>query len=132
MSTVGAVTVPGEYVALIRADLLYHPCDPFAVTMVLIGLDDEEVRWTFAWELLSNGLQGPTGEGDVRVRPVTRHFHGVEVALAPSFGVRVSLPNPEVASFVQALRAQEPGAADEVATDLDGELALIVAAADEG
>jgi Streptomyces sporulation and cell division protein, SsgA len=129
LSTVGMVDVSDESVALLPVDLLYQPEDPLAVTMVLRGPDAEEVRWTFAWDLLTSGLAAPAGEGDVRVSPATDGFHGVEVALAPSFAVRVRLPDQEVAAFVRALGARQGCDADRVGTALDRELAVIMTGA---
>ncbi|MBY8882234.1 SsgA family sporulation/cell division regulator [Actinacidiphila acidipaludis] len=129
LSTVGLVDVSEESMALLPTDLVYQPSDPLAVTMVLRGPDGEDVRWTFAWDLLTAGLLGPAGEGDVRVSPTTEGFHGVEVALAPSFGVRVRLPDQEVAAFVRALRVRQGCDADQVAGALDAELELIMTGA---
>lgn len=127
MSTVGLVDVADETVALLAADLVHRPCDPYAVTMVLRGPDGEEVRWTFAWELLAAGLAGPAGEGDVRTRPTSEGLHGVEIVLGPSCAVRVRLPDQAVTAFVRALREREHEDADLVASDLDAEIALIMA-----
>ena len=44
----------------------YDPADPFAVAAVF-DTDGEQVRWTFARELLRLGLFEAAGEGDVHV-----------------------------------------------------------------
>lgn len=129
LSTVGLVDVTGESMAFLPVELVYRATDPLAVTMVLVGPDGEEVRWTFAWDLLTAGLVAPTGEGEVRVSPATEGFHGVEVALAPSFGVRVRLPRQEVAAFVRALRGRQGCDADRVGAALDAALAEIMTGA---
>ena len=46
----------------------YDPGDPYAVTVTFrTGYGD--VAWTFARELLSEGVDNPTGDGDVHVWP---------------------------------------------------------------
>lgn len=47
-------------------DLEYDSADPFAVSAVIYGTDP--VRWTFARDLLHEGLIGDAGIGDVRFR----------------------------------------------------------------
>jgi hypothetical protein len=129
LNTVGLVDILGESKACLPVDLVYDPCDPLAVTMVLNGCVGEEVRWTFAWDLLAAGLVAEAGEGDVRVGPATGGLHGLEVSLAPPHGVHVRLPNLEVASFVRALRGQQESDADRVGAALDVALAAITAEA---
>ncbi|AJT62956.1 spore wall synthesis regulator SsgD [Streptomyces chattanoogensis] len=63
-------TAPGPHA--VPAVLHYRPADPLAVRMSFppeISLDGAAVDWAFARELLAEGLRGPAGRGDVRVRP---------------------------------------------------------------
>ncbi len=46
----------------------YDPADPYAVTMKLEARCGS-VTWTFARELLAEGVYQPTGDGDVQVWP---------------------------------------------------------------
>ena len=46
----------------------YDPADPYAVTMKLEARCGS-VTWTFARELLAEGVYAPTGDGDVQVWP---------------------------------------------------------------
>ena len=49
--------------------LLYSRQDPYAVRIAFhVGLE-EPVEWVFARDLLSRGIQGRQGIGDVQVRP---------------------------------------------------------------
>jgi len=50
------------------ADFGYDPADPYAVT-VTFRTEYGDVAWTFARELLVDGLTTPTGDGDVHVWP---------------------------------------------------------------
>ena len=52
----------------IESDLVFDPADPYAVTIVF-RTGAQEVRWTFARELLIAGRFTPTGDGDVHVWP---------------------------------------------------------------
>ena len=49
-------------------ELSYDPADPYAVTMRLEARSGS-VTWTFARELLAEGLYHPSGDGDVQVWP---------------------------------------------------------------
>lgn len=128
LSTVGMVDILGDAKALLPVDLVYDPSDPLAVTMVLGGQEgEEEVRWTFAWDLLTAGLVAPAGEGDVRVGPVAEASHGPEVALALPHGVNVRLPKPGTASFVRGLHERRNCDAEKLVGEaLDLALAVIL------
>lgn len=56
----------------VPAALRYDPADPYAVTVVIHAGQDEPVTWTFARELLADGLEAAgeesaAGLGDVHV-----------------------------------------------------------------
>jgi hypothetical protein len=51
--------------------LRYDTADPFAIEAVFRPLGHDEVLWCFARELLMEGIDGPVGQGDVRVWPST-------------------------------------------------------------
>ena len=55
-------------VAPLAVELSYDPGDPFAVAAVF-DTGGEQVRWTFARDLLRFGLFEPAGDGDVHVWP---------------------------------------------------------------
>ncbi len=52
----------------VAGELRFDPAEPYAVTMHLRARGGD-VEWTFARELLADGLYGPVGEGDVQVWP---------------------------------------------------------------
>ncbi|MGY6024970.1 SsgA family sporulation/cell division regulator [Streptomyces spinosirectus] len=63
---------PDDAEVAVPVTLRYTSVDPLAVHLVFpawISLDDEEVTWTFARNLLEEGLGGPAGLGAVRLRP---------------------------------------------------------------
>ncbi|MER5216445.1 SsgA family sporulation/cell division regulator [Streptomyces sp. NPDC002838] len=55
----------------VLAHLSYDAADPFAVTAVFSHDGRVLARWRLDREMLSDGLQGPVGVGDVRLRPVS-------------------------------------------------------------
>jgi hypothetical protein len=74
------------HVPAIYATLRYDSTDPFAVRMTFPApatLEGVEVCWTFARDLLADGMEEEAGEGDVQVGPhgpehVVLSFHAPE------------------------------------------------------
>ncbi len=76
----------------VAVDLGYDVEDPFAVTAAFRG-DEGTVEWVFARDLLHDGLDRPSGEGDVQVWPGVED--GREVVL-------VSLNSPDGHAVLEA------------------------------
>lgn len=55
----------------IPVELHYEMGDPYAVRMTFHLPGDEPVTWTFGRELLLDGINIPSGDGDVRIAPTT-------------------------------------------------------------
>ncbi|WP_405814515.1 SsgA family sporulation/cell division regulator [Streptomyces sp. NBC_01390] len=53
--------------------LYYKNTDPYAVQASFDVSPDTVVRWTFARELLAQGLTAPAGIGDVKITPIGPH-----------------------------------------------------------
>lgn len=123
----GRLDLPGDEAAFVATDLVYAPDDCLAVTMMLRGPDGQSVEWTFGWELLASGLDEPTGEGDVRVRPLPGGPPLVEVALGGPFGARIIFAAEDIEPFVRGVRAVAPGDLGRITADLEAELAAIAA-----
>src|SRR6187200_543681 len=51
---------------LLEGELVFDPTDPYAVTMHLEARSGTVV-WTFARELLADGIYQPSGNGDVQI-----------------------------------------------------------------
>lgn len=62
------LVVPGDDGVLLRATLRYDPSDPFAVEATFRA-GEEAICWVLGRDVLSEGLHGETGVGDVRVWP---------------------------------------------------------------
>lgn len=55
--------------APIEVKVTYDPLDPYAVKALFSTGTAAQVEWVFARDLLADGMFGPTGIGDVRIRP---------------------------------------------------------------
>jgi hypothetical protein len=64
--TMQQVTADGDAVP-VRAALRYDVADPYAVHATFFAASGPPVTWVFARELLTNGVLGAAGQGDVRV-----------------------------------------------------------------
>jgi hypothetical protein len=53
----------------IPVELGYETRDPFAVRMTFHLPGDAPVTWAFGRELLLDGINGPSGDGDVHITP---------------------------------------------------------------
>lgn len=84
--------IPDTAKVPVSVDLGYDTEDPFAVTAAFRG-DEGTVEWVFARDLLHEGLDRPSGEGDVQVWPGVED--GREVVL-------VSLNSPDGHAVLEA------------------------------
>ena len=112
----------------LSADLVYDPADPFAVTLVF-HTGAQPVSWTFARELLVEGLYDPAGEGDVQVWPClsTTGSAVVVVELCSSGGeVVVQVGARAVSTFVTRVLAAVPLGDEGRFVDLDEGLARVL------
>ncbi|MCX4549507.1 SsgA family sporulation/cell division regulator [Streptomyces sp. NBC_01387] len=53
----------------IPVELRYEVGDPYAIRMTFHLPGDAPVTWTFGRELLLDGINAPTGDGDVHISP---------------------------------------------------------------
>lgn len=110
---------------LLPALLRYSADDPWAVRLVLLlettGPDaPESVEWVFSRDLLTTGLLGPTGEGDVHVSVEGRT---AVVELAGRAGVR--LPLDGLVEFLAESYDVVPTGGESAATDAQLEAELV-------
>jgi hypothetical protein len=89
---------------------------------------DEPVEWIFARELLAAGLDGPAGEGDVRVWPADDGGEGVlNIALSSPFGqAHFEAPLTATAEFVARTFGVIAAGRESDFIDLDGELDVLL------
>ena len=104
--------ISGVGVRPVEAELEYDPTCPYAVT-ARFTVDDATVTWTFARDLLGQGVFEPAGSGEVRIRPdLDDAGHAaVLIELHSPQGVALLLaPSSEVARFLdRSTNAVRPG-----------------------
>lgn len=112
----------------VAADMHYDPGDPFAVHVAFHTGIAEDVVWTFARQLLVEGLERPAGLGDVRVWPWPERV-GRSVALAlssPSGQALFEVQRDALERFLRQTFAEVAPGTESRLVDLDGELALLL------
>ncbi|MCX5140553.1 MULTISPECIES: SsgA family sporulation/cell division regulator [unclassified Streptomyces] len=96
----------------VPARLTYRTDDPYAVHITFHIGSDVPVHWTFARDLLVEGVFRPCGHGDVRIWPTKIDRRSVIcVALtSPDGNALLEVPSVAVATWVErTLRAVPPG-----------------------
>ncbi|MEB8337947.1 SsgA family sporulation/cell division regulator [Streptomyces endophyticus] len=96
----------------VPARLTYRTDDPYAVHITFHIGSHHPVNWTFARELLVEGVFRPCGHGDVRVWPTKVDGRSVVlVALSsPDGDALLELPTAQVSAWLErTLRAVPPG-----------------------
>jgi hypothetical protein len=108
----------------VQARLTYRPDDPYAAHIAFHVGAGASVTWTFARELLVEGVFRPCGEGDVRVWPAKVQGRDVIcVALSsPDGDALLETPSGVVSGWLErTLRAVPAGSEGEV-LGVDGAL----------
>jgi len=125
------LVVAGSASLPVRAGLRYDVADPYAVQVAFhtgSGSEAEIVEWTFARQLLTDGVTAPVGEGDVQVWPSTSA--GLPVVClslcSPSGKALFEVPLPELVEFLGQTYAAVPVGTESAHVDVDAELALLL------
>lgn len=131
-----SLVVPGATSMPVQAGLRYDAGDPYAVTVAFhtgAGAPDDVVEWTFARQLLADGVRAPVGQGDVQVWPSTSDAEPVACLSlsSPSGKALFELPVPELVEFLTMTYAAVPTGAESDHVDVDAELALLLSAEPE-
>ena len=122
------LVAPGSSGLPVRARMRYDVSDPYAVHMAFHTGTGEVVEWTFARQLLTDGVTRPVGEGDVQVWPSSSGGSAV-VCLAlssPSGKALFEVPLPQLVDFLGATYAAVPTGGESAHVDVDAELALLL------
>lgn len=120
--------LPGAAARPMRAALRYDPSDPYAITTSFQVGATEVVVWTFARQLLQDGLTTLTGGGDVQVWPSASAGAAI-VCLSlssPSGKALFEVPHSALAAFLHRTYAVIPAGAESRQVDVDAELALLL------
>lgn len=124
------LVVPGSPSLPVLADLRYSADDPWAVRVAFQvgGEGDGVVEWMFARQLLTEGIAGTVGEGDIRVWPATINGDRVvNLAMAsPSGSALFEIDRDALVEFLQQTYLAVPTGSEEESVDLDAEIALLL------
>ena len=118
------LVVPEHGGVPLTASLYYRGDDPYAIRMAFhVGMDDP-VEWIFARDLLAEGLDRVTGDGDVRVWPTTAgHRDVLNLALSSPFGqAHFEAPLTALTGFLLRTFEVVPAGREGEFIDIDGEL----------
>ncbi|KAF4410987.1 MULTISPECIES: SsgA family sporulation/cell division regulator [Streptomyces] len=127
---IGLVLSPERSIP-VPARLAYRTNDPYAVHITFHIGSDAPVHWTFARELLIEGVFRPTGEGDVRVWPVKAEGRGaIRIGLnSPDGNALLDVPSAPVSAWLErTLRVVPPGTEHEL-VPVDAALTALLAVA---
>jgi Streptomyces sporulation and cell division protein, SsgA len=88
----------------VRSRWSYRADQPFTVTAAFQTERDRWVEWVFSRELVVEGLSGPAGVGDVRLRPeAERGLRMLVVEIeSPEGYAKLELDQEGVAAFIEA------------------------------
>ncbi|KUO13622.1 SsgA family sporulation/cell division regulator [Streptomyces sp. DSM 15324] len=101
-----------EHSIPVPARLGYRSDDPFAVHVIFHINSEQPVHWTFARELLVEGVFRPCGNGDVRVWPTKSQGRSVVLMAlsSPDGDALLEAPAAQVSAWLErTLRAVPPG-----------------------
>ena len=104
----------------LTATLTYSLDDPFAASATF-RTGDGDITWTFARDLLRDGMSEAVGEGDIQIRP-GHPSRGPVIMLtlsSPSGGAQIEAPRHDVADFVAETYRVCPDGSEWMYLDLD-------------
>lgn len=125
------LVVPGSAPMPVRAGLSYEACDPYAVQVSFYAGSEvaaDVVQWTFARQLLTDGLGAPAGHGDVQVWPSSSAGEAVACLSlsSPSGRALFEVPVPELVEFLTMTYEAVPTGGESAHVDVDAELAQLL------
>jgi len=122
------LVVPGASSVRVLATVRYDVADPYAVHVGFRTGVEEVVEWTFARQLLTDGVTRKVGDGDVQVWP---DYDGASAVVclslsSPSGRALFEVPLAELVEFLSATYTAVPTGSESDFVDLDAELALLL------
>lgn len=105
----------------------YTSTDPFAVTLAVRTRHDRWVEWIVGRELVVEGLDGPAGIGDLRLRPRTvQGYHVIEIEIRTGQGRAVlEVDHDLLGRFLDCTRELVPLGEESGLLDLDATIERI-------
>jgi hypothetical protein len=113
----------------LAGEFSYDPSDPYAVTMKLEARSGS-VTWTFARELLAEGLFHPAGDGDVQVWPCLSNTGEAVVIVelcSPDGTALLQTPTRAVQRFVDSVYDAVPDGTESSHMSIDALVAQLLA-----
>ncbi len=109
------------------AAMAYDTTDPWAVR-VSFDTETGTVTWLFARQLLTDGIAGLTGEGDIKVWPTLHDGERtVTLSMSSNSGAAVfEMDRNGLVEFLQQTYLAVPTGHEALTVDLDAELALLL------
>ena len=107
----------------------YDPADPYAVTMKLEARSGS-VTWTFARDLLADGVFRPAGDGDVQVWPCLSNTGEAVVIVelcSPDGTALLQTPSRAVQAFVAAVFDAVPAGTESSHVSIDALVTQLLA-----
>lgn len=102
----------------------YDSTEPYALTVAFATERGRWVEWVFARDLLVDGLTGPAGEGDLRIRP---HDEAAELLMleihAPTGSATFVLDRADTEDFLADTLDEVPAGTESTHFDIDRLLA---------
>jgi hypothetical protein len=123
--TLSVSAVTGE--AELDAELRYDPADPLAVALAIGTECGEPVVWTFARDLLNEGVKARAGEGDIMIEPASDlDSREMRITLATDCLATLLAPRDRVVEFLVESYTVVASGAEFETIDFDSELAAIL------
>ncbi|HET9861016.1 MAG TPA: SsgA family sporulation/cell division regulator [Nocardioidaceae bacterium] len=122
--------IEAEASSLLEAELVYHADDPYAVTAVFSS-EPAAVRWRFSRDLLIDGVDRPTGLGDVHLRPcLDSHGRAVVIIELHSMGQEalIQARASDLRAFVDRITELVPPGSESQHLDVDAAVAALLVA----
>ncbi|MFJ4517132.1 SsgA family sporulation/cell division regulator [Streptomyces sp. NPDC088817] len=118
-----------EYDVPVPARLAYRTDDPYAVHIVFHIDSEHPVHWTFARDLLVEGVFRSCGDGDVRVWPSKALGRSVVLLAlsAPDGDALLEVPAAQVAAWLERTLRLVPPGSEGGQLGIDDELAGLLA-----
>jgi sporulation and cell division protein SsgA len=117
-----------QTVVPLMGSLFYSREDPYAIRIAFHTGLDEPIEWVFARDLLSMGIEGREGVGDVQVWPSAGSESGqpgsvLNIELSAPFGqAHFEAPIREVSDFLRRAYRVVPDGEESDHIDVEGEL----------
>ncbi len=115
---------------LLEGELVFDAHDPYAVQMHLAARSGR-VTWTFARELLAEGLYDPIGDGDVQVWPCLSGAGEAVVVIelsSPSGTAALQTGSRGISEFVASTEELVPTGQESAHLSMDSLLSQLLAA----